>query len=243
MQKKSNRKKMRIVGILISTVVCVGLIVGVFTIIMLKIMNQEKKELTWDEFQVMSQEEQMKFIDSFGIGDGFEKWMNSVHPEESEILPWEVDGAKKIVDYTWQEFEALDQINQEIFIDSFGEEFTFDQWLEREQPKDAVANNEAQVDFDRDVNAYSWEEFESMSKEQQEIFINRFEDDDSFNAWLERESKNDISKLPWQENDGKSPEEYTWEDFNALTESQQMAFVDYWDSKSSFEIWLEQNQP
>ncbi len=43
-------------------------------------------------------------------------------------------------------------------------------------------------------------------------------------------------KLPW-ENGGKQPEEYTWDEFMALSGPEQEAFVESFSSSSAFEAW------
>ena len=46
-----------------------------------------------------------------------------------------------------------------------------------------------------------------------------------------------ISDLPW-ENGGKQPEEFTWEEFEALTPDQQEAFFLTFDTAEEFEKWM-----
>ena len=41
---------------------------------------------------------------------------------------------------------------------------------------------------------------------------------------------------PW-ENGGKQPEDYTWEEFEALSDEQQMAFQNSFEDNKDFENW------
>ena len=48
-------------------------------------------------------------------------------------------------------------------------------------------------------------------------------------------------ELPW-ENGGKQPKDYTWEEFEALTPAQQVAFQNTFESFEDFEAWMEKAQ-
>lgn len=48
--------------------------------------------------------------------------------------------------------------------------------------------------------------------------------------------------LPWEDS-GKQPEEYTWEDFEALDAGQQIAFQDAFTEEDGFDQWLQKNEP
>lgn len=85
-------------------------------------------EYTWAEFEALSPVLQIKFQKEFE-GDGFEKWMESVTEEKTE-LPWE-NGGKRPEEYTWEEFEALSPALQIKFQSAFEEQDGFDSWLER----------------------------------------------------------------------------------------------------------------
>ena len=54
---------------------------------------------------------------------------------------------------------------------------------------------------------------------------------------------NEISKNPWDEKGAKQPSEYTWEEFEALSAAQQMAFQNSFESIDDFDKWLTANNP
>ena len=85
---------------------------------------------------------------------------------------------------------------------------------------------------------YTWEEFEALDAPEQMAFQNSFDSIEDFDEWLQKAQSGDLSN-PW-ENGGKKPEEYTWEEFEALAPEQQMAFQ---NSMEDFEEWFEANYP
>ena len=233
MRERIKLKKFLVVLVILIDLLIIVVLINFWQNKKIKESDKMVLNMTWEEFEGLSEVEQMKFIDSFG--DDFEQWMNSVRTIE-EVLPWEIKGAKKVEEYTWEEFEDLDQIHQEIFIDSFDGEISFEEWLKTEKKEETFI-------FSGNKN-YTWEEFQAMDKEQQEQFINSFTEDGSFEDWLEKENPNSNEiEVPWDESDAKQPEEYTWEEFESLTETQQMVFVDLLDNIGSFEAWLNANKP
>ena len=106
-----------------------------------------------------------------------------------DTLPWDEDGAKPIEEYTWEEFEMLEQIHQEIFIDSFIGEMTFEQWLERENPDKKYIEAPWEND-NKKPEEYTWKEYESLSEEQQMMFIDYLDSHEGFEKWFdENQSK------------------------------------------------------
>lgn len=97
---------------------------------------KQPAEYTWGEFEALSGGHQIGFQNSFETFEDFEKWMAHAKGEDqSETLPWEVEGAKQPTDYTWEEFEALSGAQQIAFQNSFGSFEAFDQWLIANQPQ------------------------------------------------------------------------------------------------------------
>lgn len=231
--------------IVLITILCIILAASLVLLFVLEHSGSELAGLqmnTWEEFQALSEEDQMRFIDSFGDGDGFEQWMNSVCPPQEATLPWENEGAKPVEEYTWEEFESLEQQQQEIFVDSFDNDNAFEQWLERENPQEEL--EVPTLSFaDKKPEEYIWEEFEALDQQQQEQFIDGFAGEMTFEQWLEREKPQEIWNDPWQEDGSKKPEDYTWTDFSEMTEEDQMAFIDYMDARDGFEKWMEANKP
>ena len=59
---------------------------------------------------------------------------------------------------------------------------------------------------------------------------------EGFEAWLNR-VQNQTEQNPWEEPGAKKPEDYTYEEFEALTGAQQIAFQNYL-GEAGFEAWL-----
>jgi hypothetical protein len=82
---------------------------------------------------------------------------------------------------------------------------------------------------------YTWEEFEALTGAQQMAFQD-YLGEKGFEEWLNR-VQNQTEKNPWEEPGTKQPQDYTYEEFEALTAAQQMAFQDYL-GEEAFEAWL-----
>lgn len=83
---------------------------------------------------------------------------------------------------------------------------------------------------------YTYEEFEKLTPAQQIAFQNSFGSLEAFDQWLQK-AQYVPTELPW-ENGGKQPEEYTYEEFEALTPAQQIAFQNSFESMEEFDKWL-----
>lgn len=135
---------------------------------------------------------------------------------------------------TWEEFENMTAEEQIAFQNSFPNEAAFDAWFQSVQiirPEMPWDNNSKQPDD------YTWEEFEALTAEQQIAFQNSFEDWKGFEQWMDRAQYVELV-LPW-DNGGKQPEEYTWEEFEALSVELQMAFQESFDSFEAFDSWMQ----
>ena len=76
-------------------------------------------------------------------------------------------------------------------------------------------------------------------------FQKYFDSIEDFEEWLEKamsEDPNSDTYIPW-EHGGKTPNKYTYEEFEALSAAQQMAFQKYFDSIEEFSEWLESVLP
>lgn len=85
---------------------------------------------------------------------------------------------------------------------------------------------------------YTWEEFEALTAEQSIAFQN-YLGESGFEAWMQ-EAQNQITiPVPWEEDGAKQPEDYTWEEFEALTPEQSIAFQNSFDSFEDFDAWMQ----
>ena len=105
------------------------------------------------------------------------------HKTDDEIsisLPWE-NGGKQPDEYTWDEFQELDGMRQEAFVESFDTLEAFEIWEDKNEPK------ENQVypweSGERELLDYTWEEFSELSGIAQENFVESFESSEAFRAW------------------------------------------------------------
>ena len=88
---------------------------------------------------------------------------------------------------------------------------------------------------------YTYEEFEALTAEQQLAFQKTFKTQDEFNDWLNKAQWVPVD-VPW-ENGGKKPAEYTWDEFKALSDEQQMAFQSSFEDSNGFEEWYYRVSP
>lgn len=162
--------------------------------------------------------------------------------DREEKLPWEGNG-KQPSEYTWEEFEALTQNQQMAFQYSFASEGAFDEWLQSAQPVETVKIDVPWENGGKQPEQYTWEEFENLTADQQMVFQHYFENVDAFEKWRQSVTSEPVEETtkidaPW-ENGGKQPEQYTWEEFEALTADQQMIFQNYFDNVEAFDRWLQ----
>ncbi len=92
-------------------------------------------------------------------------------------------------------------------------------------------------DSSSDVEETTWEEFNSMSAEEQIAFQDSFSDIEAFDDWMQ--SVQPQPEMPW-DNGGKQPEDYTWEEFEALPAEQQMAFQESFGGFEEFDNWMQE---
>lgn len=218
--------------------------------------GKQPSEYTWEEYLELNGEQQIAFQRSFGSQELFAAWMQEVNggPESTEDevvfipleLPWE-NGGKQPEEYTWEEFLALEGGLQIEFQMSFDGEESFEEWMERVNPSETEDSEELYLPWEdggKQPQEYTWEEFDALSDGQKLAFQHSFDDMDAFDAWYREQTGNSgeteptEEPLPW-ENGGKQPEEYTWEEFQALEGAQQIAFQHSFDTADGFDKWLE----
>ena len=121
------------------------------------------------------------------------------------------------------------------FQNSFDSIEEFDKWLQKAQRAD---ESNPWENGGKKIEEYTWEEFEALDAAAQMAFQNSFDSIEEFDKWLQKAQGADVS-APW-DNGGKKPEEYTWEEFEALDGEMQMAFQ---NSIDDFDKWFEANYP
>lgn len=172
-----------------------------------------------------------------GCGNGAkEPTAESTQPSVSVVVPSQ---------YTWEEYLALTDAQKEVFRLSFSSAAAFELWAE-EAEEDYIAGIEMPWENGgKQPEDYTWEEFEALNAHQQMAFQTSFASFEDFDNWLmaniPQETEPALS-LPW-ENGGKSPADYTWEEFEDLSAELQMAFQTSFGSFEEFDRWLSMNMP
>ncbi len=215
--------------------------------------DEEKIELPWEnggkptseytreEFEALSESMQNAFYDSFENETAFEEWYNSVQGSqnmESE-LPWE-KGGKPTSEYTWEEFEALSESMQNAFYDSFENETAFEEWYNSVQGSQNMESEFPWENGGKPTSEYTWEEYENLPESIKNAFYESFESEAAFEEWFSgvQQSQQPENDFPWDD-----PAEYTWEEFEALSDSLKEEFANSFDTLGGFAEWLNKNQP
>lgn len=196
------------------------------------IQESQKVQYTWEEFENMSAEEQMAFQNSFESIEAFDDWLQSVQPVEQIDVPWE-NGGKQLDEYTLEEFEALTMEQQMAFQNSFENFDAFSAWVDRVQSDWTV--EVPWEDGGKELDTYTWEEFENLSGEQQIAFQNSFESFEQFDAWLQQAQDSAVETITL-------PTDCSWEEFENMTGEEQMIFQNSFESIEAFDAWLQQAQ-
>lgn len=187
-------------------------------------------EYTWEEFEMLTANQQMAFQNHLGA-EAFEGWLSRAQGQMKKY-PWENAGAKQPGDYTWEEFEALSAEEQRAFQNYLGGE-NFDKWLDRAQ------NQRKEYPWEKNgakqPEDYTWEEFEALSAEEQMAFQNAL-GEETFEVWL-NQAQSQPTDYPWEKPGAKQPDDYTMDEFEALSAEEQMAFQNELGPEA-FEAWL-----
>ncbi len=159
--------------------------------------------------------------------------------EPAEPLPWEIPGAKKPSQYTWAEFEKLEDFEQEAFFEWFGTTKAFEAWM-----ADAKKNPNDEITYPWDdggktPDEYTWDEFEALEDYEQEGFYEWFDTVEAFDRWKDiAEFEDKYGRIPWNHG-GKNPDRYSLKEFNALSPELQEMFFEWFDSEDGFNAWKE----
>ena len=94
---------------------------------------------------------------------------------------------------------------------------------------------------------YTWEEYEALSSDQKTEFFEWFPTSKEFDDWLmENQEEPDLGEnqgMPWDEPYALQPDEYSYDQYEALTGEQQVAFIDWFPTTKEFDDWLMANEP
>lgn len=197
------------------------------------------KEYTWEEYQALEPEEQERFFQWFGSVSSFEKWMKKVKPKETEVpaMGWDKPG-KKPNEYTWEEYQALSAEEQEGFYLWFKSKSSFEKWMKSAQEQEASVQTNWNKSGKK-PDEYTWAEYQALSPEEQDAFFNWFGSVEAFEAWMKTAKPADtLPETSWDKT-GKTPDQYTWEEYQALNPADQERFYQWFASIDAFEAWME----
>lgn len=140
--------------------------------------------------------------------------------------------------YTWGEFENMTEEERIEFQNSFPDQASFDAWLQSVQ---SIQSEMPWNNGGKRPEEYTWEEFEALTAEQQIAFQNSFPNLEGFVTWMDGVQYIE-PVFPWS-NGGKTPKDYTWEEFEALSADLQIAFQESFESFEDFDNWMQRVNP
>ena len=209
---------------------------------------------TWEEYQALSREEQEAFFQWFGSMDAFEQWMVSAKPAETTV-PEETEGkpaqqtkpnnpGKQPNQYTWEEYQKMSPTEQEAFFKSFESLEAFEKWMNSVKPAETTPKDPVWNKPGKDPDEYTWEEYQALSREDQDAFYLWFDSEDDFEEWMGAAKPEETEPTdPVWSKPGKTPDQYTWEEYQALSQKDQDAFYLWFDSEYAFEQWMKAAKP
>ena len=85
---------------------------------------------------------------------------------------------------------------------------------------------------------YTWDEFMALTNNEKEAFVESFENPGDYDIWLAKVHRTSADiDVPWK-NGGKQPQEYTWDEFMALTNNEKEAFIESFENSGDYDMWL-----
>ena len=90
---------------------------------------------------------------------------------------------------------------------------------------------------------YTWEEYVNLSLEEQDAFFQEFESVEAFEAWMNAVRPKDVATIGNWDKPGKTPDAYTWKEYQSLTQEEQEAFYQWFGTAGAFEAWMAKAKP
>lgn len=139
---------------------------------------------------------------------------------------------------TLEDYDAMDPEEKEAFANGFASVEEFKQWYQEAE----LAAQGMTIDLEgRNPNEFTWEEFAALTPEQQAMFPNYFDSPEEFDKWY-AQAQEETSGTVAVDLNGKKAEDFTWEEFRALTPDEKAVFPDYFESYDAFQHWYDQAQ-
>ena len=199
---------------------------------------------TWEEYQALNAQDRESFYHWFASSDAFERWAEAAKPAQvvSTVTKWNKPG-KKPNEYTWEEYEALTGEDQEKFYQWFESAAAFEAWLKSAKPVESGVDLGSWNKSGKEPNEYTWEEYEALSQEDQERFYQWFGSREGFEAWMRSAIAQETAPAAIWDKSGKTPDEYTWEEYQRLSAEDQEKFYQWFGSVEAFEEWMDSVKP
>lgn len=201
-------------------------------------------EYTWEEYLNLNLEEKDAFYHWFDSKQEFELWIEKTKPKEkTEISKWNKSG-KLPNEYTWKEYQLLEAEEKDAFYNWFNSKDDFGEW------KNSVISAEKEKEIQewnkmgKEPNEYTWQEYQLLNSEEQEIFYHWFGSIDAFEDWMNdvKPSEEETTVVNWNKQ-GKKPYEYTWKEYSSLKPEEQEAFYQWFETIDEFEAWMNDANP
>ena len=189
---------------------------------------KKPNQYSWAEYQALTQKQKEAFAAYLGSA-GFQSWLNGGQVV-NDVHPWEKPGAKRADRYTWEEYEALTSAQKKAFRNHLGTG-GFEAWLEKVQEEESPWEESGA----KQPGDYTWEEYLALNATQKNAF-QEYLGARGYEQWLEKVLDQDAD-MPWKEPDAKQPRDYTWKDYQNLTEAQQVAFREHLGKNATL-TWL-----
>ncbi|MBE6598027.1 MAG: hypothetical protein E7638_01145 [Ruminococcaceae bacterium] len=146
------------------------------------------------------------------------------------ILPWTQNGAKPAEQYTLADIEKLSQRQREVFLRDYPDLPATLEWLEKNNGKTPDKDNETDrpvtpgkpSETDKPTETDKPSETEKNPTETESVKPEGIVTDD----------------MPWEKDGAKQPEDYTKEEYMALTTEQKAAFEAFFPLPEEFDAWL-----
>ena len=146
--------------------------------------------------------------------------------------------------YSWEYYQSLTLEEQDEFFQSFESEEAFEEWMNKVNPNGDDLLGLTWKKSSKKPDAYNWEEYQNLNREEKDAFFRWFESEEAFEVWMNQTKPNDSGAeiLAWDETK-KSPKEHTWAEYQALSSAEQESFFQWFESADAFEVWMIQVKP
>jgi hypothetical protein len=140
--------------------------------------------------------------------------------------------------YTWDEYQSMSAKEQDRLFQRFDSTEDFEAWKESVQPQ--VTEPDFQWNEEKLPVEHSWEEYSALTEEQKEAFFQWFDSKDAFESWMEAAKPQQTVPAAIWDKPGKTPDRFTFDEYQALTPQEQDLFYQWFSSRDAFEAWLDQ---